>query len=194
MQDRKPTARRKPLATRGRTIHRGQSRHFDRGPAPSGLPRSTDIVRPPRYVGLVPITDPCPAAVTHFIRSPSRRSRNDSDIVRSILRRSNADRKRWKPLTDQRILEPTTVSSRAGRALGASSQPPRKSARLTGDAGNDDTLGALSWFLARRNIHGTFKQTWFALFVKTTLVIALGRGRCDSPHQGAGLPDDPCCS
>jgi hypothetical protein len=27
------------------------------------------------------------------------------------------------------------------------------------DAGNDDTLGALSWFLARRNIHGTFKQT-----------------------------------
>jgi hypothetical protein len=32
----------------------GQSHHFDRGPAPSGLPRSTDIVRPPRYVGLVP--------------------------------------------------------------------------------------------------------------------------------------------
>ena len=25
-------------------------------------------------------------------------------------------------------------------------------------------------------------------------VIALWRGRCDSPHQGAGLPDDPCCS
>ena len=24
-------------------------------------------------------------------------------------------------------------------------------------------------------------------------VIALWRGRCDSPHQGAGLPDDPCC-
>jgi hypothetical protein len=54
MQDRKPTARRKPLATRGRTIHWGQSHHFDRGPAPSGLPRSTDIVRPPRHVGLVP--------------------------------------------------------------------------------------------------------------------------------------------
>jgi hypothetical protein len=33
----------------------GQSRHFDRGPAPSGLPRSTDIVRPPRHVGLVPV-------------------------------------------------------------------------------------------------------------------------------------------
>ena len=32
----------------------GQSRHFGRGPAPSGLPRSTDIVRPPRHVGLVP--------------------------------------------------------------------------------------------------------------------------------------------
>ena len=26
---------------------KGQSRHFDRGPVPSGLPRSTDIVRPP---------------------------------------------------------------------------------------------------------------------------------------------------
>jgi hypothetical protein len=33
----------------------GQSRHFDRGPAPSGLSRSTDIVRPARYVGLVPV-------------------------------------------------------------------------------------------------------------------------------------------
>jgi hypothetical protein len=35
----------------------GQSRHFDRGPAPSGLPRSTDIVRPPRHVELVPDSD-----------------------------------------------------------------------------------------------------------------------------------------
>jgi hypothetical protein len=35
----------------------GQSRHFDRGPAPSGLPRSTDIVRPPRHDGLVPNSD-----------------------------------------------------------------------------------------------------------------------------------------
>src|SRR4029077_2309316 len=39
-----------PRATR-------QSRHFDRGPAPSGLPRSTDIVRPSRHVGLVPKAD-----------------------------------------------------------------------------------------------------------------------------------------
>jgi hypothetical protein len=29
-------------------------------------------------------------------------------------------------------------------------------------------------FLARRNIHGTFKQTWFALFVKTTLSLRSG--------------------
>jgi len=29
-------------------------------------------------------------------------------------------------------------------------------------------------FLARRNIHGTFKQTWFALFVKTTLSLRYG--------------------
>jgi hypothetical protein len=35
-----------PRATR-------QSRHFGRRPAPSGLPGSTDIVRPPRHVGLV---------------------------------------------------------------------------------------------------------------------------------------------
>jgi len=35
----------------------GQSRHFERGPAPSGLPRSTDIVRLPRHVGLVPRAD-----------------------------------------------------------------------------------------------------------------------------------------
>ena len=38
------------------------------------------------------------------------------------------------------------------------------------------------------------QANWFAPFVKTTFVIALWRGRCDSPHQGAGLPDDPCCS
>jgi hypothetical protein len=31
-------------------------------------------------------------------------------------------------------------------------------------------------FLARRNIHGTFKQTWFALFVKTTLSLRYGGG------------------
>jgi hypothetical protein len=34
------------------TSDMGQSRHFDRGAAPSGLPRSTDIVRPPRYYGI----------------------------------------------------------------------------------------------------------------------------------------------
>jgi hypothetical protein len=37
-----------------RMSHLGHSRRFDRGPAPSGLPRSTDIVRPPRHIGLVP--------------------------------------------------------------------------------------------------------------------------------------------
>jgi hypothetical protein len=35
------------------------------------------------------------------------------------------------------------------------------------------------------------QANWFAPFVKTTFVIALWRGRCDSPHQGAGLPDEP---
>jgi len=35
----------------------GQSRYFDRGQAPSGLPRSSDVIRPPRHVGLVPKAD-----------------------------------------------------------------------------------------------------------------------------------------
>jgi len=55
MQDRLPPDRRKPLATRGRTIHLGQSRRFGPLPATSGLPRSTDIIRPARLVRLVPI-------------------------------------------------------------------------------------------------------------------------------------------
>jgi hypothetical protein len=33
----------------------GQSRHFDRVPVTSGLPRSTDINRPARLVRFVPI-------------------------------------------------------------------------------------------------------------------------------------------
>jgi hypothetical protein len=35
----------------------GQSRRFGHRPATSGLPRSTDIVRSPRYVRVVPITE-----------------------------------------------------------------------------------------------------------------------------------------
>jgi hypothetical protein len=42
----------------------GQSRRFGRRPAPSGPPRSTDIVRPPRHVGLVPIPTVAPSRVT----------------------------------------------------------------------------------------------------------------------------------
>jgi hypothetical protein len=34
---------------------RGQKRRFDCGPAASGLPQSTDIIRPARLVRLVPI-------------------------------------------------------------------------------------------------------------------------------------------
>jgi hypothetical protein len=37
----------------------GQTRRFDTTPAASGLPRSTDIVRPPRHVGSVPLADIC---------------------------------------------------------------------------------------------------------------------------------------
>ena len=46
-----------PLATRGRTIHLGQKRRFASLPAISGLPRTTDIVRPPRLVRFVPDSD-----------------------------------------------------------------------------------------------------------------------------------------
>jgi hypothetical protein len=54
MQDRKPTARRKPLATRGRTIHSGQERRFGRAPITSGLPRQADIFGVRRHVSKVP--------------------------------------------------------------------------------------------------------------------------------------------
>ena len=39
------------------TSEKGQSRHFGRAPLTSGLPRTTDIVRPTRHVGKVPGTD-----------------------------------------------------------------------------------------------------------------------------------------
>src|SRR5258707_13100224 len=39
-------------------------------------------------------------------------------------------------------------------------------------------------FLARRNIHGTFKQTWFALFVKTTLSLRYGGVDVNMRHRG----------
>src|SRR4029077_1354285 len=49
--------RRKPLATHGRTIHMGQSRHSERGLATSGLPWTTDIIRASRHVSNVPGRD-----------------------------------------------------------------------------------------------------------------------------------------
>ena len=52
-------------ATDGLAIPVYQSRYFDRGPARSGLPRSTDIVRPSRHVGLVPTGD-----ISRLARSP----------------------------------------------------------------------------------------------------------------------------
>src|SRR6266568_2531229 len=47
----------KPLATRGRTIHEGQSRRFDAQPATSGPLRSTDINRPAELVRFAPEAD-----------------------------------------------------------------------------------------------------------------------------------------
>jgi hypothetical protein len=40
-----------PQPSSGRMSELGQSRHFSRRPAASGLPQTTDIVRPPRHVG-----------------------------------------------------------------------------------------------------------------------------------------------
>ena len=42
---------------------KGQSRHFDCGPAPSGLPQRTDIVRLRWLVRFVPQADSCTAAI-----------------------------------------------------------------------------------------------------------------------------------
>src|ERR1700682_4236869 len=55
MQDRKPTARRKPLATRGRTIHSGQTRKSARLNGMSVLHQTADVVGPPRHVRVVPL-------------------------------------------------------------------------------------------------------------------------------------------
>jgi len=38
------------------------------------------------------------------------------------------------------------------------------------------------------------KQTGLPLFVKRTLSLRYVRVDVISPHQGARLPDDPCCS
>src|SRR6266404_1121158 len=57
MQDRISQRRPKPLAPHGRTIHKGQSRHFDRCPATSGLPPETDILTPGRHVSNVPTAE-----------------------------------------------------------------------------------------------------------------------------------------
>jgi IstB-like ATP binding protein len=44
----------------------GQSRHFDREAAPSGLPRSTDIVRPPRHRSTI-VTSQLPVDQWHAL-------------------------------------------------------------------------------------------------------------------------------
>jgi hypothetical protein len=45
------------LATHGRSIQMGHSRHFDRGPATSGPPRSMDILSARRHVSKAPLSD-----------------------------------------------------------------------------------------------------------------------------------------
>src|SRR5882762_9428669 len=57
MQDRSPLIRRNLLATRGRTIHSGQSRQFDRARLTSGLPRIADLLSVRRHVSKVPTSD-----------------------------------------------------------------------------------------------------------------------------------------
>ena len=53
-QDQSPPFTQIRLATHGRSIQLGQSRHFDRGLVTSGLPQSTDIIRLAGQVRKVP--------------------------------------------------------------------------------------------------------------------------------------------
>ena len=54
----------------------GHSRRSDRRPATSGLPRTTDIVRPARLVRFVPISE-----VAGLIRSPRRRGPEPREAI-----------------------------------------------------------------------------------------------------------------
>jgi hypothetical protein len=45
------------LSTRAAAPHNAQSRHFDRAPLTSGLPRLADILRVIRHVAIVPISE-----------------------------------------------------------------------------------------------------------------------------------------
>ena len=47
----------------------GQKRRFDAPPTASGLPQSTDIIRPAQLVRLVPLGDSCTAINNIFTRS-----------------------------------------------------------------------------------------------------------------------------
>ena len=62
----------------------GQKRRFDPLPAPSGLLRTTDIIRPARQVRLVPTTDSCTAAVSSFdhLIGTSKKGRRNFEIER----------------------------------------------------------------------------------------------------------------
>jgi hypothetical protein len=49
-------------------------------------------------------------------------------------------------------------------------------------------------FLASKNIHGTFKQTWFAPFVKTTLSLRYGGVDVTRRIRVPACQMNPCCS
>jgi len=67
----------------------GQSRRFSGRPATSGLPRTTDVIRPARLVRLVPKADSSTAANSvlfdHLVSTGQQRSWNfDAKLLRSL--------------------------------------------------------------------------------------------------------------
>src|SRR5580692_5122864 len=78
MQDRLPPDRRKPLATRGRTIQLGQKRRFDDVRAESASPSLATFERTSRDVANVPKGDLYTATVFAIAPLPLSRQRHSS--------------------------------------------------------------------------------------------------------------------
>jgi hypothetical protein len=81
-----------PKSGGDRMSHLGQSRRSDRGPATSGLARSTDIVRPTRHVAKVPTTD-IAASVTSPPPSQGPAASQPSSLIALPL----GNRHQWQP-------------------------------------------------------------------------------------------------
>jgi hypothetical protein len=72
----------------------GHSRHFDRPPTTSGLPRRTDILRVRRHVSKVPTGDSRSAAITSFSRGSGvlYMRRKNLEIYQAALKLAREER------------------------------------------------------------------------------------------------------